>query len=177
VPSITITGEETGRDECYIPDDSRYRVYSLDDEIRVDEGTASESVTLNLDLGGYRIKVSRRSAEGIGNVNWGHEFYIGMTEAQFKRIRGMKPRWIKAIMGTDSALYKCSLCTKKSTTRPAAVIHEMKEHFGVDVLTATDRELSEAIRGGSMKPAAMSVSRVAKRGPGRPRKNQETVSA
>lgn len=132
------------------------------------KGTASRSIALDLDPGKYFIKVTKFTPDGIGNVCWGQEFFVDMDEETFRRIQGMRAKWVETVHTTEGPRHRCTIpgCSEVNMSPFGAVIHEMKDHFGIDPLEAGDEEMEEVLS----SPLAAQPQ---KRGPGRPRKNQQ----
>ena len=150
---FTIT-EDAEKGE-YIPSDSGFVIVSVApyggskkgySEV-VFQGTATESIGVNLDPGVYRIKVVGNDAGE--RVLWGRTFTVGATnEADVKKLRNMKPKWAKAMNTTQGARWYCKFpggCDYKATSVMGAVMHEYKEHLGMDPLKAGRSEVKEAV--------------------------------
>lgn len=174
---VIITGKEEGPDgkpgKHFVPRHARYRVETVPDARVVAKGTASGSVALDLDPGKYRIKVTKYVPVPDTNqqaclANWEHYFYVGMTEQMWNRIRFLQPRWVDMMHTTDGVRFKCTFCGDVNMSKQGALLHEYKDHFGIDPMEATDEEMDAAAIGQNKVnpiPGAM------KRGPGRPRKD------
>ena len=163
--SVTITGREPGPDgtprEDFVPKRAQYSVYSIPEETCITEGECEAGGLIQLDLspGKYRIKVRKhRMAEGKAEFicNWERFFYVGMDEKIWKRVRFMRPRWIELMHTTKGPRYKCTLpgCSEYNTGKWGALLHEMRDHFNLDPMTATYEDLD---RGAAPAPAAQKL--------------------
>ena len=150
---ITITGKEVGPDgkpqTDFVPRGADYTVFTIPEESVVREGKASGgAIALELDPGKYRIKVRKHELMGVGGniryiANWERFFYVGMDEATWRNIRYMRPKWVSAVNTSDGPRYRCKLpgCQEVNMSQWGAMIHEMKDHFGIDPLKATLEEV------------------------------------
>lgn len=182
MPSVIITGKEPiknpetrqmepGKD--FVPRRARYKVYTIPEEHCVRSGIAAGgSIALDLDVGKYRVKVVKHTESGVGNVNWGREFLVGLDEAQWLRLKALKPKWVRVRQTTDGVKWKCTMpgCEEDSLTKQSAVMHEMQDHFGINPLEASDEDLEFGL-----SPQFTPNLPPSKRGPGRPRKDEASA--
>jgi len=93
-------------------------------------------VNINLDPGLYVYKVRHMPEDGVGVVSYAGDFYHGCTPAEFKKISHMKPLHSRAMMTSDGMRFSCNWmgCTKKQTSRIAALLHESEVHYGRSLL-------------------------------------------
>jgi len=130
-------------------------------------------VNINLDPGLYAYKVRHMPEDGVGQVSYAGDFYHGCTPEEFKKICHMKPLHSSAMMTTDGVRFTCNWlgCSKKHTSRIAALLHESEVHYGrsllgsdqaQDVKNQIDREFKKTQETAEPK----------RRGPGRPPKVQ-----
>ena len=130
----------------FIPRHARYSVFSCPDEYQVVKGTANgKSIALDLDPGKYRIKIVKP-----GVCNWGKVFFVEMTEPEWKRLETRKTRWAKVSHTTQGIRWTCKLCSETNMTKHGAIMHEFRDHLGIDPLQATDEEVDDAL--GSAQP-------------------------
>lgn len=117
-------------------------MFSLPDELPVKKGeTSGGSITLDLDAGYYRIKVVKPHVS-----NWEYRFYHGMTADEWKILKSRKPRWVHPVFGTDSnARWKCTQCSEVSMTEQGHIMHEWRDHLGLDPLRASEEEIEEVL--------------------------------
>lgn len=139
----------------FIPSDSGFIIVSVTphggskkgySEV-VAQGQATESIGVNLDPGLYRIKVNGNDSGE--RIMWGRTFTVGVTnDADLKKLRNMKTKWAKAINTTRGARWNCQFpggCSYSATSVMGAVMHEYKEHLGMDPLKAGRQEIKEAV--------------------------------
>ena len=148
------TKENRPRDE-WIPRRSEYKVFVMPDEYECRRGIATGQINLSdLDPGWYRIKVKKipkpnmQTRGAKSDVNWGYEFLVGVTEEEFRRLQGVKLRYARAIMTTESTPeYRCTIenCDEVSMTYIAAILHQWREHFNIDPLKASPEEMDSKI--------------------------------
>jgi len=144
-------------DGCDIPRNSNVYIASLPHRNVVFDGRASRSASVDLDPGKYVVRVHWASDnDGRSNVmNWQWEFYVGMTEETWKRHVGKRPRFSKAVQGTEGPRWRCGFmgCEEEFQTMIGMVEHEYL-HYGVQLfasdsevrLADTDKEMSQMAR-------------------------------
>ena len=142
---------------------THYCIVALPENKVVAEGTASKSISADLDPGYYRIVVAQTVASG-GNVGlsrgsasrmkWRKDFYHQITAEQHAHIRSASLRFTKGMLGTEGMRYLCQLpgCETELTSRTAAILHEA-EHSGVDLLKSI-------VHPGDMPPPKVNVDAV-----------------
>ena len=127
-------------------------------------------VNINLDPGLYVYKVRHMPEDSIGQVSYGGDFYHGCTPEEFKKIAHMKPLHSKAMMTSDGMRFTCNWlgCSKKQTSRIAALLHESEVHYGRSLLGTDQAADIKRQIDAEFKTAQQEVT--PKRGPGRPKK-------
>jgi len=126
-------------------------------------------VTRMLDPGKYVWKAHKYTEEGFDNFSELGELLVGMTEEQWKKISHLKPRAQKPTMTTDGVIFTCGIpgCQKRNRNKIAALLHESKDHYGVDLLNEANPTMAAKLVDEQIQ------EEVVKRGPGRPRLHPE----
>ena len=174
----------TGHPEYGIPEGSTIRIDSVANEKRrrknkrgvvqnkkykerhlVWSGEIDGEFTRTFDPGKYVYKI-HKSPEGMtGGFMYYGEFLVGMSEEQFSHISQMKPNNAKAIMTSEGVRWDCRWpgCSKKSTSKISAYVHEVKVHYGADPF-----EQGASFKERTPLPQTGGPESPTKRGPGRP---------
>lgn len=129
-------------DGCDIPRGSKVTISSLPHRNVVFSGVASKSASVDLDPGKYICRIHWASDhDGRSNImNWTFEFYVGMDEKTWKAHVSRRPRFSKAMQGTEGPVWQCGFmgCSEEYATMISMVEHEYL-HYGVKLFEATDR--------------------------------------
>jgi len=151
---ISFEGQE---EKGGIPDEAHVRIEACSGKIKPaekDEGGATRSmkarnkdvvfngyvtgglVNINLDPGLYAYKIRHMPEDGVDRVSYGGDFYHDCTAAEFRKISHMKPLHSRAMMTSDGMRFSCTWlgCSKKHTSRIAALLHESEVHYGRSLL-------------------------------------------
>lgn len=122
-----------------------YCIVAMPENLIVQRGECSRSISVDLDPGQYRIVVSQLVVPGgISSpreggtttlLKWKKDFFHELTPEQHKRIINSPLQFTKGMQTSDGVRYLCKLtgCDVEMTSRAAAVLHEA-EHKGVDLL-------------------------------------------
>lgn len=143
----------------FIPADSEFTLVSVEPRSGSKHGfseiimssVATGQIGVNLDPGTYRVCVnSLGSPDPNERFNWVRTFDVGIEDmAQFKRLKNMTPKWAKTIHATGGSTWNCGFpggCRHKASSRIGAVIHEYKEHLGMDPMKSVKpAEMKEAV--------------------------------
>jgi len=183
---ISFTGQE---DKGGIPDGSKVRIEAcygkilksksgefrvLNRELVYKGIVTGGQVNINLDPGLYLYKVHNNPEDGMEECHYGGDFYHECTPEQFKKITHMRPNMADAVMTSDGVSFRCKFpgCKKNTSSRVAALLHETKSHYGIDLLEEPERkdEADDEFKKQHQQVVAQ------KRGPGRPRKNPVGVN-
>jgi len=72
-------------------------------------------------------------------MTWQFEFFVGMTEKVWKEHVGKRPRFSKAIQGTEGPRWSCGFmgCEEEFQTQIGMVEHEYL-HYGVKLFDSTE---------------------------------------
>jgi len=128
-------------DGCDIPRNSRLYIASLPHRNVVFDGRASRSASVDLDPGKYvaRIHWSTDNDGRSNTMTWQFEFFVGMTEKVWKEHVGKRPRFSKAIQGTEGPRWSCGFmgCEEEFQTQIGMVEHEYL-HYGVKLFDSTE---------------------------------------
>lgn len=156
-----------------IPEDTRVRVEALPFRNVVWDGIASGSVTLNLDLGKYVVKMTK-PLTGRNIWNQQFEFLNGVTEEQFAVLCSLSPkRAISRQVSDGNVMLTCQMgfdCKKKTSSAVDMILHEA-EHMGIsraDLLNPKNHEnialmLHDAQETAKTGPDKQNPMRVSKR--------------
>ena len=131
------------------------------------KGKVTGPFTRDFDPGKYVWKAHKHDPAGIdGFKDWG-SFLVGMTQDQFLRISYMEPKNQKAVLATDGVMFHCQFpgCSKLSTGKVSALLHESSEHYGVDLLKSKTKKEADDMKESVDEQIAQAAP---KRGPGRP---------
>ena len=153
-------------------------MFTIPDEFVVEEGhSTSKQITLDLDDGKYRIKVYKQ-----GVANWGQEFLVGLTEAEYKVLSSRKPKHVKVVFTSEGVRWQCKLCDNHAMTGHGAIKHEWIEHFGLDPTKINEEDLDDLLSTSAptsnrgIMDSNSSVIPPLTRRPGRPRKEEAPPS-
>jgi len=136
-----------------IPRHSKVRVESLPKRHCVFSAHVSGSAALELDPGKYAFKVGR-FRKGEPGMKYSGTFLWGVTEAQYSKLRDLRPKAMKVVNTSEGVRYMCQFtgCDGEFTSRTGAVLHEM-EHQGDNRIEIDERnyikpifETAESIR-------------------------------
>lgn len=131
-----------------IPKNSEYCIEAFgpsvrDGVIRVAEGSCSKSIAIDLDPGKYVVVIRRTSPHDPKQIDyyWHEEFFVGVTEEQYQRFKGIRPRLTRGLQTSEGPRWHCPItgCGEVMGTAYAMVEHEAM-HNGFDLNKPEDLE-------------------------------------
>jgi hypothetical protein len=132
----------------WVADERKRKGQTLYKERRVFwTGVISGNFSKNADPGKYAWKAHKADESGMEDFSEGGVILLGLTQEQWLRITHMQPKMQRPRLTTDGVVFSCDFpgCTKKSTGKLAALLHETRIHYGVDLLKSDDPKADKAI--------------------------------
>lgn len=116
---------------------------------RIEEGTCTKSLSLDLDPGKYVVVFSKSNKNDprIIDYRWQEDFFVDTTEDTFRKLVGRKPKLARAMATVDGFRWACPItgCEESMMTEYAMVKHEaMHDGFDLDKPEDMARFLGEA---------------------------------
>lgn len=184
--TVTIVPEDTERFPNGFPDRTQLRIEWLarpvvskrgstvyKDRELVWQGDVEGDFVRTLGEGKYAWSAYRHEQDGWDNFKISGEILVGFEDdKQWQLVARMPVKMQKARLTTDGVAFFCEFpgCNKRTTSKTAALLHESKDHYGIDLVKQPTRK-AEVDAAAQKTMEQMQPEKPKKRGPGRPRKN------
>ena len=137
-----------GNEEFGIPRHSKLRIESLPKRhLAFKHPDVHGAAMIELDPGKYVASVCNFDPSGVNACKYTEEFYVGIDEKSFKRLKAMRPRFSRGSLTSEGFRWSCTFpgCDEVSKSEIQQVIHEF-DHFGIDLIAKLNAGDNASIR-------------------------------